>query len=574
MAVLVLGILAGRVPTADAVGVADPILEQVPPDAAMVLVVEDLRDHRAALADSGIAERFLKTRPAREWIDSDDGRKLRGALADIRASLGVEATEAIDGLLGEAVVLSLHLPDGADPAEARGLLRSNVRDRELLHRLIGVVNGAERASGALRDVARRRHRGVDYSLRVFNDGRPDEAYRLLDDGTFLWTNDERLLREVIELRDAGGGPSFAEVEGVARVLAALPERAIARVLVDPRFIARLAAEDPDAPGDELPEAILGALGAIEMLGAAIQWRDGPVLHIVEAIDLDRLPEPIRAWAARSGDLEMLRELVPASALLTIAGLVDFAALYDLAVSAVPEAARSRVDALTIAARGLLLDRDPRSAILPNLGPGFVGWVDAPAEGEGLRDASAILVISIEDETIAHAVDNALRTLFAFISLDENRAMNLRLNVNRRDATRVTALTVGDDLGSARVAYAIDRGLLVIGNGVSAVAAVLDAEGEAGSSRAAALRDRRRHFPDATAFAHLDLEGLRALADGRRDELIRLINGRRGADAAEDFDRLLDLLGLFRGAYATMSFDADASIARQRLGLIVDDSTHP
>jgi hypothetical protein len=298
-----------------------------------------------------------------------------------------------------------------------------------------------------------------------------------------------------------------------------------------------------------------------------------VLHLAESLDPDRLPAPVRSWAARPGDAAALFPKIPRSALLAGAGHVDAAALHDLVMASVPPGDRERVEALAEVMRGLLLGRDARSAILPALGPGVVGWIDPPASGRPFREAPAVVVASIGDPVAAEALDNALRTVLAFVSLDEGRKMPLRLAVRGGEGARVTALVAGDGPGTTRVAYAIGRGMLVIGTDVEAVAAVLSgAEGEGMGARPAALEARDRLFPEASTFAYLDLAALHRLATERREELAEYVASRRGADeggtARADLDRLLDLLPLFRAAYATSGLSEDATIAHRRLGLIV------
>jgi hypothetical protein len=180
----------------------------------------------------------------------------------------------------------------------------------------------------------------------------------------------------------------------------------------------------------------------------------------------------------------------------------------------------------------------------------------------------VLVASVGDPAAAEALDNALRTLLAFVSLDDNGGRRFRLSVDRREGARVTALIAGDGEGRARFAFAVARGMIVVGTDADAVASVLTARlGGLVSARPAALIARDRLFPDASTFAYLDLIALRRLADSRLEELAKLIEDGSGGD---DLSRLLDLLGLFRGAYATSSMAEDGSVAHRRIGLIVGD----
>ena len=137
---------------------------------------------------------------------------------------------------------------------------------------------------------------------------------------------------------------------------------------------------------------------------------------------------------------------------------------------------------------------------------------------------------------------------------------------------MTALAPDADLATARFAYAVGRGLLVIGTDAAAVASALaDPSSDPDAPRPAALAARDRLFPDATTFAHLDLDALRRLLSSRPGALSALARpDATDAPSAEETAVLLDLSAPFRGLYLTSSLAPDGTLAHQRLGLIVAD----
>lgn len=568
--------VAGVPSVASAENSADRLLERVPPEASMALVVEDLGEHLDRIETSSLMQGLRGLKPVQEWFDSEEGAKLQRARRDVEAALGASLGQFIDGLLGQAAVLSLHLPPEAPPDAARGLLQTVVTDRALLERFIGVANAAELASGKLREVEEREYNGISYSVRMFQDGRPDESFVVLDDDSFVWTNSELLLKGVIDRRAGADIARWTDDPALRQLRDRLPDRAMLSLFIDPDFVARLIGANPeDATLDELPEPAREILAAIESLGLALEWREGPVLHAVEVLDADRLPDPVRSWAARSGDASALLSRIPDSALLTAAGFVDAPAAFDLAVASVPGGQRERLATVMELFRGLLLGRDLRQEILPTMGPGVVGWIHAPEPDQPIRRAPAVLVASIGDPVAAEAIENALRTVLAFISLDEtNDEAPLRLEHRWREGARISALMVGKEPGSPRVAFAVARGLIVLGTDPEAVASVVaDPSTARSEQQPSALAARDRLFPDGSTFAYLDLAALHRLALDRRDDLERFMMARSGEDngdapTREDLELLFELLPLFRAVYATSSISTDATIAHQRVGLIV------
>ena len=553
---------------------ADRLLDRVPSDATVALVIEDLGEHWRAMTVSPLVRSLADVGLIRAWLDSEEGATLRRARRDIERVLAAPFDQIADGLLGQAVVLSLHLPSDAPPESARGLFQTVVSDRDLLQRFIDAANAAETGSGALRRVESRRYGGVAYSVRDFEDGRPDEAYALLDDSSFVWTNSEHLLRNLIDRIARPHLPSMTDDLAINRVRRALPDRSIAKLLVDPRFVSRLArAEAGASPFEELPSPLSAYLGAIEALGTSLEWRDGPVLHVVEALDPGRLPAPIRSWASRPGDESSLLSRIPPSALLAAAGHIDAPAVHDLILASVPDEDRDRVESMTEVLRGLLLGRDLRSEILPAIGPGVVGWISPPPPDRSIREAPAVVVASIGEPAVAEALENALRTVLAFLSLDENRKRPLRLKSEGREGYRITALMVEGDPASTQLAFAVGRGMIVIGTEIEAVAAVLSDRSDSQSvQRPAALEARDCLFPEASTFVFLDLDSLHQLLSHRREDVERLFESQgsepKERSTREDLSLLLELMPLFRALYMTSNLSTDATIAHRRIGLIV------
>ena len=539
---------------------ADDLLRLVPPDAGATLVVEGLHDRARVVLEDPILDGLRRLPAVEAWRASAQGRRLRGLLIGLERASGVDLATLRDDLLGDAVVLTLRLGPTDPPDQARGMLLLRFRDPRVLRRLVEAANDAEKRAGRAIDETTRQHRETTYTVRSFRqDARPTEYYAILGDDTFAWTNSEDLIRGAIERRDGPAG--LLEEPNFRRVRDRLSERAIASLFVDPRFVARLLAGDPSAiaPAGDRPEEFLRRnLGAVAYAGAALEWQDGPVLHLHEAIDPARLDEPLRRWAERLKGAEGPEPAgMPASALAVVAGRVDFLALYDLLLGLIPEADRDRADNLALLLRGLLLDQDPRTAILPRLGPAVLAFVDAPSSGW------PAIVASLEIDArpgVAEAVDNALRTIFALhASYDGSRDDRLRIEIQAAAGLRLTTLTGA----RPRFAYAIGGGRLIAGNAPGAIEAFATAV-ESSEGRTRFQRFRSAYFRRASNFAFLDLRLGFEAADARREVLARRLRNR------EDLDHLLALIRLFEAAYATVRVDPGLAQAHQTLGLVGRD----
>jgi hypothetical protein len=547
---------------------ADDLLALVPPDAGVTIVVEDLRTHAPAVLASPLVRGLARWPAVVAWMNSEPGGRLLRARGDVEAMLGLPLTRLRDDVLGDAVVLALVLPAGAPPEAARGLLLTRVRDRAALDRVLTALNAGESRAGTLRQVDARVHGGSAYSVRVFERGanKPDEAYAVLEGGVFAWSNSIELVTGVIDRRaGASDGGLRAEPRAV-RMAAAQPADCLARVLVDPRYLERAAAQPPekDDPGQAWLRRYVGAL---EYLGLALSWRDGPVVELVEHRAPERLDEPLRRWAARPGGLEPLLRRVPADAPVVVATHLDATALIDLLLGLVPPAERPRADAVLQTMRGLFLGRDLRAEVAPALGPAAVGYLDVPPAGHD-DTVHAALAIALADGSDARpAIENGLRTLFALSSLGDQGAKNRPARaVETREigGTRVTVLAGG---GMAP-AFALAPGAVAIGLDPEAVAALASGETPGGPPWLAPLRADR--FPGAETFLAADLAALAGRADARREALVARLSRDRAGDrdaAARDLDLVLGLLHRFRAGYLASTTTPDGAEARRVAGLI-------
>lgn len=569
---LVLCLAIGLVcsPKARGAGPADPLLKLVPPDAALTLAVEDLSGHAREFSRSPTAEGLCRLPVVKDWLASDRFRGFRQAREKAETLLGEDLATIRDGLLGEAFVLTLRLPPGGRPDEARGLLLARVPNRALLGRLIEGLNAPPGKPGER--LTERRRGGTTYQVREFRGGqRVNECYAALPDRVFAWSNSEDLIRGVIDRQSRGLGG----LDGVAdfrKVRDRLPARGVSTVFVDPRFVERLLAASPRprTTAEGRAFALFGQyLGAVRYAGLALEWRDGVVIHTEEVIDPAKLPAGLRRWAGRSGTPEAALVRVPPTALMVVSAHLDFGAVLDALQSLAPDTDRPRLDTIFQALDGLFLGLDTRADVIPHLGPSLLAYVEPPDAEAGAGGLPAVVSFEIGRgpgaEKAVLAIDNALRTLLALYALDESHGGGRRRVVARTvGGAKVTAL--GDETPWA---YALTDGRLVVGNSAAAVARALAVRSEP-HAVTRAERVRAAYFPGAVRFAYADLRAIHDFADGRRPALARRMAARQDRpdpEAGRDLDQALALIDLFDAAFLTSSVAPDFSRVHRAIGLV-------
>lgn len=599
--------LAGAARADQPSSAADELLRLVPPDATVVVTVEGLRDRAREILSSRLAADFRELPAVRAWLASDKARELSRSFGEIETSLKVKLANLRDDVLGDAVILAMRMDPSApaDPGKARGLLLLKARDAGLAARLIDAINASQRQSGELARLSDRRRGETTYHVREFPDGsgRPAEWYICESDGTFAFSNSEALIQGVIDRKAGPHGdavaPGLGRLPGVEAVRRRLPERALARLYVDPRAIERLLAAAP-APAKPVEARVLARLrrhiASVDYAGAALVWRpEAIVVHAVESLDASRADAWVRHWAGDTRPFPPEMRRVPSTAMAMASARLDLSALREVIYQVVPESDHPRLANFESVLRGVLLGQDLASRILPAIGPGAIAYVESPAEdAEPGTNASRgrlfplVLVVDLSGghpaeprggkdgngarawPSATDAIDNALRTLLALMALDEKRAPG--------GSTIASTEAAGARVATLRppipFAYAVDRasGRLVLGTSAPSVARYLEAaaDPEAG----ARFRDlRAAAFPEYDSFVCIDLDAVTRLGGRYRARVASKVAARRHrpeADVERDLEHVLALAHLFRAAFIAGRIEPDATAIHRTFGLILHE----
>ena len=342
--------LATAARAGEPVSPARELQKLIPPDASVVLTVEDLRGQVRELLASRLAAEFLKLPAVKAWFDSEKYEQLETARDQIEGVLQAKLTEIRDQIVGDAVVVALRLPPDSpfDPSQARGILALKAANPALLKRLIDLVNTTQKQNGELAAVVERKRGDISYFVREFPAGSDHlpEAYVAFPDGTFAISNFGGLIADFIDRKtgkadDGTHAPaSLADLPRFQTLDHKLPARALARLYIDPRLAKNLLKNSPKprSPGEALIERYIEAL---ESAGAALVVDEGHLaLHTAEVFEPRKFREVIGTGTARSTSTAPRIDRVPATTLAVGSLQVDFAALYKFFLQMVPESGAS------------------------------------------------------------------------------------------------------------------------------------------------------------------------------------------------------------------------------------------
>jgi hypothetical protein len=583
------------------------LLRLVPPDAAVVVSVDGLRDQARAFLASKLAADLGKLPAVKAWLASDKFQQFERSHAQIERALGANLNAVRDELLGDAVVLALRLPadPAADPSLGGGMLLVQVRDYALLKRLISFVNTAQQESGELTRVIDRQRGGTTYHLRELPPaaGRLPEWYVDYPDGTFAFSNSESLIQAVIDRKVPAGAvaslpgpgpriePGLGDQPRFKKVENRLPARGVVRLFVDPRHFEWAFTRAPGSkPSDiRVKEMLERYVAAADYAGANLEWSDaGIVVSAVETLNPSRLDAWLRRWATDGRPVDPKLTRVPPTTMALASGRLDAVSLFDGLVLLVAEADQSKLANFETLLTGLLLGQDVRSRVLPQLGPGIVAYVDSAADrGQGAPGAGAlpggrwpfpaVIAVSVSGDSgtsstasVLDALDNALRTVLAMSALDEKRAQG-RGRITTQQVAGVTVMTLDPPVPFA---YAIDRAnhRVVLGTKAAAVARYLESSADPAAGQFFRTLQATA-FAGAQAYACVNLDAFSEWAGKHRDRLASALATRQNrpiADVESDLAQVLALAQLFQAGFVTSRIDADLTAVHHSIGLVRDD----
>jgi hypothetical protein len=470
---LALAALLACSPPAPAAAPRDEALRLAPADCALVVVVQNLRDHGAALADSPFAAWF-PTSELGKRLSSTDLKKLADGSAPLFGELGTTPADLFHDILGDAVVFAYAPAPAADPKGERSIILVRPRKPEALAALIGRLNEAQAKSKEVKGLVEHKHAGAGYVERQKPDG-PSDFYCFLG-GVFAFSQSEAEIRAAID-RDAGA-PKDRPPPLAARLTKLGVADAVVAVLVNPRPLdADLAAKVRGAKPDE--RAFLAAFAEVWAAteGAALYLALGAGAELGVSVQFDpaKLPAGLKRWMVGPRTPSALWAAVPERALFAAAGRVKPTELLALLDALHAADGKPRASEGIEAALGPVVGRARLPAVLDALGPDWAVWVAPPAAGA----VAPVAVVAVKVRTdgpkgaeAAKALVQALEHGFQVARIAYNVHHKDQIDLDEeKDGDAVVKWLSGDGLPAGfRPCFALKGGYLIVATSPEAIKA--------------------------------------------------------------------------------------------------------
>lgn len=395
----------------------DELLKLVPPDTAVCLVVQGLRDRAKAIGESPfstwVAEKFAPLVNA-----SGDIQKIRDTEKILTAILGITTADLRDELLGDAIVLAYQPGPPGKPEAESGSILLKARNPETLRKLLDKFNAAQKDGGELTEVVERTHRERTYQRRVKSNGKSE--YYILEDGLFVFAAQESAITAVIDQQ-------LAPVDSVPRVAKAIADLGVADAFlvcwVNPRRLdaeilahAKAAEEPKDRAAREQVRKLWSA---VDQFAIYVDVRSDLEIGIAATYRAEAmLPEWKNAFEAAPAR-SALWQSIPDDAMLAITGHATANQIITLMLSFSPEVDKLSARKEIEKSLGAIIGKDKLPAVLSGVGPDTAIWAAKP--NKGFFPAITLAVqVDATDPTVPVAVKKAVDFYAQFAQFEYNR----------------------------------------------------------------------------------------------------------------------------------------------------------
>jgi hypothetical protein len=440
----------------------DELLRFVPEDAAFCLVVQDLRGQFARLAGSPFARYWPKSALGQSLAASAQWKQLLQVEQHLKKHLAIGWAELRDDLLGDAFAFAYRPGPPGKPDLEQGLFLLRARNEKTLADLVRKFNQLQKASGELKSLDEREHKGVKYFRRVENN---QNSYYLLRGPVLLFTKQEAGLRLAIEKDQAlprGAVPVLSR-----RMHDLGLDSALAALTIQPRaFDAHIAGKGNT---EQANRTLTRCWRALEGIGLGLHLKRDLELTLAVKARTEQLPPSARRLLAVSARGSDLLASFPEDALLASAGRLDLSALYEFVGEFLPGPAREVLTGELERTLGAMLGKSLIKEVLPAVGPDVGFCLTAPAAGTKGWAPGFVAAMRIargdEDDPIDQALFSTVESWAQLAVLGHNKqnpGQPLRLRTTYIDRARVRYLQ-GEGVfpAGAEPAFGLRRGYLVL-----------------------------------------------------------------------------------------------------------------
>lgn len=429
----------------------DELLRVAPPDAALLLLVQNGREHIKQLDASPFAKWLPQSALGKQLLAGADLKQAKAGLEPLFAALGIKPEELVADVLGDAAAFAYTPAPNGEANGERAVLLIRPGKPDMLAKLIAKLNEIQTANGEVKSVAARKHRGEEYFERQKPSG-PSDFY-CFRGGVFAFSSSEADVRSVIDREKDEAKPVLA-----ARIEKLGAADSLVVALLNPRHFDRdIAAKLADAKPAEKAflerfhdawlaldsAAVHLALNSDLELGVSIQFQPG------------KTPAFAKGWLTGPRENPALWSAIPNDALVAFAGKFRASELVEaLSAANAPMSLKAAAEQVL----GPVFGKDKLPQVLAALGPQWALWAEQPKDGFLPVIAAAV---QVEGKAAEKALDRGLSYGFNALRIAYNAGHTDQIELVETDDGITSLVNEKGFPPGFQPSYAFKHGYLLI-----------------------------------------------------------------------------------------------------------------
>jgi hypothetical protein len=452
----------------------DELLRVAPPNAALLLVVQNARVHVHNLIESPFGHWFPTTTIGKTLLASADLKQLQDLGTMIVRELGITPQELIDEILGDCVAFAFTPAPPGHPNDERAVILVRPRKPAVLAQLVDRLNQLQLKSGELKAVVRRDHRGAIYYERQQVSGISE--FYCFQGEVFAFSSSNIDIQAVIDQSKAKATENV--LIDRLRQLGVADSPVV--LLIQPRPLdAEVKAKVAAAPPDEKQflnrfAEVWASLdcAAVDLnldtnleVGLSLRFRSG------------ELPAITSKWLTGPRTNRPAEVLIPKNALVGFSAHASATELIDLVASLAPmESNKPGLKEWIGQTLGPVIGKDKLPLVLNSLGPNWAAWAEPPQPGAFLPTLVAAVEIhgtgeprAKAEQALVEAIEYGFRT--ARVAYNANHTDQIEVKEETDSQTGVVILSLVNDKGfppGFRPSFGVQHGYLVLATAPEAI----------------------------------------------------------------------------------------------------------
>jgi hypothetical protein len=452
----------------------DEALRLAPDNFALVALVQNLRDHTAAVSASPFASWFPTTPLGKQLLGGANFKQITDSATPIFGALGITPADLLHDIIGDAAVFAFAPAAPNDATGERSIIIVRPRKPDALAKVVERLNDLQTKSKELKALVEHKHAGETYHERQKPNG-PSDFYCFCG-GAFAFSSSEAEIKAVIDRdKSAARDKPCALVDRMTKLGVA---DAAAVLLVNPRPLdAELAAKVKSARPEE--KAFLRKFAevwtAVDSAALYFALDTGAELGLSVQFDPAKLPAGSKSWLVGERTPSAVWAAVPDDAIGAIAGRVKPNDVLTFLDSLNAGDDKPGVRETIEQALGPLLGRDKLPLVLDALGPDWGVWVQPPAKG--LKDAVPAAVVAVKvqsngpkgaeaEKALVQALDSGF--LLARLGYNAKHKDQIELREEKDGAAVIKSLACDGFPAGFRPSFALKGGYLLLSTAPDAI----------------------------------------------------------------------------------------------------------